>query len=456
MAELIGERFEVRLDRKLGVGGFGEVFFALDRSASQTLGVAAKRGSTAELRVEARMLEQVAGHPSVIGLIAFEEVHVPGPSFLFLEMCSGGELFERVSDGGPLSERAALPIAKGIAEALRHCLSRGVVHRNVGLENVMLSAEDPNALKLIDFNLACMVPLAPDGSIEPVLLYDGVGAPTYMAPELWFASSGYHAPPVDCWAYGVLVFTLLSGFPPFEAASTAGRYAGNWRWSKFLQGVAGGASACDALYGMYNRPCPFSPPARQFCDGLLVIDANDRATLAQCLYHPWLTSQPAAGPTPPRAHFGSQPLADSSSGGDGAQRASMGGKTKAPPRPDKVELANKWKAEQQSAAAAMDAAGGASCSSMGVCHPPEQSSGESSDDLVYRTASAELRRPSATTASPVEAAVEASEDDEVLYRTASAEGGRGGGGGRLAAPAPPDGALRLVRQNGVVLAAPAL
>ena len=39
MAELIGERFEVRLDRKLGVGGFGEVFFALDRSASQTLAV---------------------------------------------------------------------------------------------------------------------------------------------------------------------------------------------------------------------------------------------------------------------------------------------------------------------------------------------------------------------------------------------------------------------------------
>jgi len=41
-----------------------------------------------------------------------------------------------------------------------------------------------------------------------------------------------------------------------------------------VQGVAGGASACDALYGMYNRPCPFSPRARQYCDGLLAIERH--------------------------------------------------------------------------------------------------------------------------------------------------------------------------------------
>ena len=206
LAELIGERFEVRLDRTLGTGGFGTVFFALDRSASQTLSVAAKRGSAAELRAEARMLEQVAGHPSVIGLIAFEEVP-GGTAFLFLEICSGGELFERVTDGGPMQERVARSFAESIAEALRHCLSRGVVHRDVKLENVMIVGEDHRSIKLIDFGFACEVPLTPDGGVAPALRYDGVGTPTYMAPELWSASSGYLAPPVDCWAYGVLVFT---------------------------------------------------------------------------------------------------------------------------------------------------------------------------------------------------------------------------------------------------------
>ena len=157
--EQIG-RFEVNLDRLLGSGGFGQVFRAVDQTASPPLYVAAKRGRVADLRREAQILELVAGHPAIIELHGFVEDPRPGgKAFLFLEMCSGGELFERVSDGGQLSERAARPIAKGIAEALRHCLSRGVVHRNVGLENVTLSAEDPSALKLIDFGLACTVRL---------------------------------------------------------------------------------------------------------------------------------------------------------------------------------------------------------------------------------------------------------------------------------------------------------
>ena len=153
-------RFEVNLDRVLGSGGFAQVFRAVDQTASPPLYVAAKHGTAEELRKEEQALERVAGHPAVIGLHGFVEGPDPGEAFLFLEMCSGGELFERVSDG-PLSERAARPIAKGIAEALRHCLSRGVVHRNVGLENVMLSAEDPSAIKLIDFGLACTVRLLP-------------------------------------------------------------------------------------------------------------------------------------------------------------------------------------------------------------------------------------------------------------------------------------------------------
>ena len=65
------------------------------------------------------------------------------------------------------------------------------------------------------------MPLAPDGSLKPVLLTDCVGSTSYMAPELFFASEGYHAPPVDCWAYGVLVFSLLAGFFPFEEAKAS-------------------------------------------------------------------------------------------------------------------------------------------------------------------------------------------------------------------------------------------
>mmetsp|Transcript_37342 Transcript_37342/g.123186 ORF Transcript_37342/g.123186 Transcript_37342/m.123186 type:complete len:345 (-) Transcript_37342:203-1237(-) len=286
--EQIG-RFEVNLDRLLGSGGFGQVFRAVDQTASPPLYVAAKRGRVADLRREAQILELVAGHPAIIELHGFVEDPRPGGrAFLFLEICSGGELFDRLIDSGCLSERAARPFARNIAEALRHCLSRGIAHRDVKLENVMLSAEDPSALKLIDFGLACTVPLAPDGSLKPVLLYDCVGSKSYMAPELFFASAGYHAPPVDCWAYGVLVFSLLAGFFPFEEAT-----ASDWRYAKLAQSVANGVGPCDAIFRMYNRSCPFSPAAREFCDALLTIDATARATIEQCLNHTWLTPPPS-------------------------------------------------------------------------------------------------------------------------------------------------------------------
>ena len=110
-----------------------------------------------------------------------------------------------------------------------------------------------------------------------------------MAPELWTATAGYRAPPVDCWAYGVLVFTSLSGFAPWGEA-----YATDSTFVRFEQSVASGAGACDVLYGMYDLRCPFSPPACDFIDGLLTIDANARATVTQCLNHPWLAPPPPA------------------------------------------------------------------------------------------------------------------------------------------------------------------
>ena len=155
-------RFEVNLGCPLGHGGFGEVFRAVDRTATPPLYVAAKRSRRAAdmemLRKEARALDLVAGHPFIIELLDFIETP-GGQTFLFLEFCGGGDLFDRAfvetAPDKRLSERAARPIVRRIAEALRHCLSRGVSHRDLKFENVMLSAEDPTALKLIDFGYAC-------------------------------------------------------------------------------------------------------------------------------------------------------------------------------------------------------------------------------------------------------------------------------------------------------------
>ena len=77
-----------------------------------------------------------------------------------MEMASGGELFDRLIESGSLSEKAAWPYVRGLVEALAHCHSKGVVHRDVKLENVMLCAEDPRAVRLIDFGLALQLDIA--------------------------------------------------------------------------------------------------------------------------------------------------------------------------------------------------------------------------------------------------------------------------------------------------------
>jgi len=284
----IAERFEVNIDKILGKGGFGEVFRACDVVVVPPLAVAAKRGSPESLRIEALMLEKVGAHPSIIGLHHYVELS-GSVAWMFISLVSGGELFDRLIDSGNLSEGATRPIARNIASALAHCLSKGIVHRDVKLENVMLCAEDPNALKLIDFGLAVSLPLSADGSVAPTLLHDNVGSKSWKAPELFFAKEGYHAPPVDAWAYGVLVFSLLSGFFPFDEARTT-----DWRFSRLAQDQSKGIGPCDSIFRMYDRACPFSLKCKDFVDGLLAIDPGKRTPLPLCLEHSWLQAPPPA------------------------------------------------------------------------------------------------------------------------------------------------------------------
>merc|ERR1719261_793517 len=104
---------------------------------------------------EVDMLKLVAGHPSVITCHGFEEVAgPPKTAWVFMELASGGELFDRLIDSGNLTERATWPYARALVDGVLYCHSKGVVHRDVKLENIMLCVEDPHAIKLIDFGLA--------------------------------------------------------------------------------------------------------------------------------------------------------------------------------------------------------------------------------------------------------------------------------------------------------------
>ena len=210
-------------------------------------------------------------------------------SWIFIELATGGDLFDRLLDSGNLTERAVAPYFKGMVEGLLHCLARGIVHRSIKLEDVVLCAEDPQGLtrtKLIDFGHAlCLPPKAAGrGGFEDCLFYDKSGSKSYRAPEM-LAGGGYRAPPVDVWALGVTVFSLVAGFFPLDEAKPS-----DWRFQRMVKDQDKGVGACEGIYAMYRKPCPFSAELRELLDAMLAIDPARRLTMQQVAEHRWFAT----------------------------------------------------------------------------------------------------------------------------------------------------------------------
>lgn len=157
---------------------------------------------------EIEVLRKVAGHPYIIELHdVFESTTF---IFLVLELCRQGELFDYLTTVVALSEKKTKSIMKQLFEALDYIHSQGIVHRDLKPENILL--DDSLNVKITDFGFAI--------HIEPgELLNELCGTPGYLAPELlkssmYESSTGYDKQ-VDIWACGVIMYTLLVGFPPF-------------------------------------------------------------------------------------------------------------------------------------------------------------------------------------------------------------------------------------------------
>ena len=159
--------FEVNLGRKLGEGGFGAVYRAKDTSQDPPAECAAKQvkyekdaGQRAATEREAAFLRKVGAHNSIIGLFGLEIVDghenaaCKKSAWIFMEIATGGELFDRLIDSGSLTEKAVRPYFAALLSGVGAMHAAGVVHRDLKLENVMLCAEDPRAVKIVDFGLA--------------------------------------------------------------------------------------------------------------------------------------------------------------------------------------------------------------------------------------------------------------------------------------------------------------
>jgi serine/threonine protein kinase len=200
-----------RLVEQIATTGMSEVWKAhdleLDRPvALKLLGV----GSQADPERFQREAQAAAGlsHPNICRLFDYGETE--GRRYIVFELLGGGSLEDRLRAGQPLADEEVARIAGELASALAYAHSRGVVHRDVKPTNVLFD-DDGNA-KLADFGVARITG-------EPTLTEAGtvLGTAAYISPEQ--ASGEPAGPAADVYAFGVLLFRMVTGQLPFVSES---------------------------------------------------------------------------------------------------------------------------------------------------------------------------------------------------------------------------------------------
>jgi serine/threonine-protein kinase len=204
---------------EIGQGGCGRVYKAWQHGLERLVAVkvllpgAGGAGVLARFVREAKVMARLR-HPHILPIHDVAERR--GVVYYSMAFIPGGALSSRIADP---AQRPAPPTVlrwmHAVARAIQHAHERGVIHCDLKPQNILLDDDRP---LLCDFGLAQEPdPDAGDPSAPAVLL----GSPAYMAPEQITARKGAHAPPVDIWALGVLLYELLTGERPFVAASLA-------------------------------------------------------------------------------------------------------------------------------------------------------------------------------------------------------------------------------------------
>ncbi|OAY67767.1 Calcium-dependent protein kinase 17 [Ananas comosus] len=283
------------IGKELGRGQFGVTHLCTHKATGEKLAcktIAKRKLATKEdvedVRREVQIMYHLSGQPNIVELRgAYEDkqsVH------LVMELCAGGELFDRIIARGHYTERAAAALLRTIVQIVHTCHSMGVMHRDLKPENFLLLNKDEDApLKATDFGLSVFFKEGTPHYLLLLLLLlstigevfkDIVGSAYYIAPEVLKRKYG---PEADIWSIGVMLYILLCGVPPFWAESEHGIF------NAILRGHI----------DFTSDPWPnISSGAKDVVRKMLNSDPKQRLTAFQVLNHPWIKEDGEAPDTP--------------------------------------------------------------------------------------------------------------------------------------------------------------
>jgi len=249
-----------KLGGELGKGGFGVVYAAVRRSDKLQVAVKEvykakiiKKTGDGKVPLEVALMQQVSDVPGVIKILDWFEG--PESFFIVMEKFAGQDLFDYISEQGPLKESAARDLFSQVLETVLLCHNRGVLHRDIKDENLLIEPRTKE-LRLIDFGSGTYLM---DG-----LYNDFEGTRVYAPPE-WILSRRYTAGSLTVWSLGILLHDLVVGDIPFEEDE------------QILQGLPD-----------WSQSTALSQGLKEVLQGCLAVDPAQRLSLDQLATHPWL------------------------------------------------------------------------------------------------------------------------------------------------------------------------
>ncbi|KAK9740068.1 hypothetical protein RND81_03G008900 [Saponaria officinalis] len=257
------------LDKELGRGQFGITYLCTEKSTGMTYACKSisrlklkHRKDIEDVRREILIMQHLSGQPNIVEFKgAYEDRN---NLYVVMELCSGGELFDRIVAKVSYSEKEAAVVFRQIVNVVHVCHFMGVMHRDLKPENFLLVNKDQNSpLKITDFGLSVFIE---EGKVYKEL----VGSAYYVAPEVL---QRRYSKEIDVWSAGIILYILLCGVPPFWAETEAGIF------TEILKGNL----------DLESPPWPsISADAKDLIRKMLARDPKARITAAQALEHSWL------------------------------------------------------------------------------------------------------------------------------------------------------------------------
>ncbi|KAI9804287.1 MAG: serine/threonine-protein kinase KIN2 [Piccolia ochrophora] len=197
-------------------------------------------------------------HPYICGMR--DVVRTNFHWYMLFEYVNGGQMLDYIISHGRLKEKQARKFGRQIASALDYCHRNSIVHRDLKIENILISKNGD--IKIIDFGLSNL--FSPRSHLKTFC-----GSLYFAAPELLQARQ-YAGPEVDVWSFGIVLYVLVCGKVPFDDQSMPKLHA------KIKEGVV-------------DYPQWLSPECKHLISRMLVTDPRHRASLQEIMNHSWIT-----------------------------------------------------------------------------------------------------------------------------------------------------------------------